>query len=274
MNKLYRILIKLFFLSLLIVATTNVNAAAVENDDGIPSVVTTNYNPGVIPPHAKIKGKTYGDWGAEWWKWALRVPISQSPIMDPNGTDGSRNQHGPIWFLAGTFGTFAERSITIPAGKFIFFPLVNGENDYPCPAPPITTPPTPPFKPDPGQTLEDFLTSGSVLYPKLYPGIAPGFDLWATDPGKTLSAKVDSVELKNLSTYRGLSKLTTFIADPTEIAIDTCITGNRQEMVSDGYWIMLAPLKSGKPHKIEFSAYDASNPSFALHVIYHVTVSE
>jgi hypothetical protein len=254
MNKLYRMLIQTFIVSIITIATMNAHAGAKGNEDGVPAVGTRNDNHGVIPPHARIQGKTYGDWGAEWWKWAFSVPFAQSPIMDLDGTDGSRNQHGAVWFLAGTFGTFAERSITIPSGKFIFFPLVNTENDYPCP--------DPNFRPSPGQSLEDFLTLG----------VAPYFDSWITDPNKIMSAMVDKDELINLVHYRGTSKLTKFTADPSQIAMDPCITGTEQKMVSDGYWIMLAPLKRGK-HEIEFSAYDTSNPSWALHVIYHVTIS-
>ncbi|MFI3219329.1 MAG: hypothetical protein QX189_09435 [Methylococcales bacterium] len=258
MNKLYQILIQTFIVTVITISATNVYAGSERDDDGKHSVTTHNYNTGVIQPYAKIHGKSYGDWGAEWWKWALSVPYSQSPITDLTGEDGSQNQQGAVWFLAGTFGTFAERTITIPAKKFIFFPLVNGENDFPCP--------DPNFKPASGQTMEDFLTSG----------ITPAFDLWVTDLNKTLSAKVDGVELNSLTNYRGISQLTKFTAnpDPDNLKfIDPCITGEKQVMVSDGFWLMLAPLKTGK-HEIEFSAYDTLNPSFALHVIYHVTISK
>ncbi len=251
MNKLYQILI----VTVITVSAMNVYAGSERDDDGKHSVTTHNYNTGVIQPYAKIQGKSYGDWGAEWWKWALSVPFSQSPITDVTGEYGSQNQQGQVWFLAGTFGAFAERTITIPASKFIFFPLVNSENDFPCP--------DPTFKPALGQTMEDFLTSG----------ITPSYDLWVTDLNKTLSAKVDGVELNNLTNYRGISQLTKFTADPSQIALDPCITGEQQVMVSDGFWLMLAPLKSGK-HTIEFSAYDTLNPSWALHVIYHVTISK
>jgi len=226
------------------------------NANGVPPVAASNYNPGVIPPYAKAHGKTYGDWGAEWWKWALSVPFDQSPITDTTGQYGSQNQKGSVWFLAGSFGTTEERWITIPAGKSIFFPLVNVWNDYPCP--------DPTFQPAPGQTMEDFLTLG----------VAPYIDPWVTESDNTLSAKVDGVELKNLLNYRGISKLTKFIADPSQIAMDPCITGEEQVAVSDGFWIMLVPLTPGK-HTIEFSAFAKEKPwPFDLNVTYHVTIKK
>lgn len=174
MNKLYRILIQIFIVTLITVAATNAHAGAGGNDNGVSPKAAPNYNPGVIQPYAKINGKTYGDWGTEWWKWALSVPFSKSVINDPDGGFGSQNQKGAVWFLAGNNGGTSDRTITIPAGKLIFFPLFTYWNDYPCP--------DPNFKPAPGQSLEDFLTLGA----------ASVIDPWVTDQiDYKLSAMVD-----------------------------------------------------------------------------------
>ena len=256
MNKLYRCLPTTFIVAIITVFATNAYAGAGGHDDGVPPVAAPNYNPGVIQPYAKIDGKSYGDWGAEWWKWALSVPYAQSPVVDTTGQYGSQNQKGHVWFLAGTFGTTVEREITIPDDKYIFFPLVNILNDHPCP--------DPTFGPALGQTMEEFLTLG----------VAPYIDPWVTEKDNTLSAKVDGVKLKNLLYYRGISKLTKFTADPSQIAIDPCITGEKQVGVSDGFWIMLAPLKPGK-HEIKFTAFALSKPwPLDINVTYHVTISK
>ncbi len=34
-----------------------------------------NSNPGIIPPHAKFRGLTYGEWGAKWWQAAFACPV-------------------------------------------------------------------------------------------------------------------------------------------------------------------------------------------------------
>ena len=204
--------------------------------------------PQVIPPKAMSFGKTYGDWGAQWWKWALSVPFSQSPVTDPDGRYGSTGQGGPVWFLAGNFGGVTERSITIPAGKAIFFPLANFWDDWPCTN-------TPSFQPAPGQSLEEFLQNDIAFY--------VGFI-------DSLGAEIDGVPVGNLFDYRGTSHLTPFIADYSQVAIDPCITGLPQWAVADGYWLMLAPLRPGE-HTIHFTS-GISAFGFTLDVTYHVTV--
>ena len=205
----------------------------------------------VFPPRSRPYGKTYGAWGAEWWKWVLSIPAAQNPITDPTGEFGSLNQSGPVWFLAGTYGTTAERTITIPQGKGIFFPIFNYFNDYPCPEPP-------PFQPVPGQTLEAFLAEGAAAF---------------VNNATTLAVQVDGLELADPFRYRAASSLVTFTAHPSQVALDPCITpGQPQVGVADGYWIMLHPLPKGE-HTIHIlSTVDAWG--FRLDVTYHVTVTQ
>ena len=153
--------------------------------------------------------------------------------------------------MAGTFGGTAERTIKIPAGKAIFFPLSNQFNDYPCP--------DPAFQPAPGQSLYDFLRA---------------IDAVGVDAVSAMEADVDGVPVKNLFNYRGTSgpDLTVFTAGPGWLSLDPCVTpGEPQVGVSDGYWLMLKPLKPGQ-HLIHFSA-DIDSFNFHLDVTYHVTVT-
>ena len=80
---------------------------------------------GTGPVNSKIYGKTYAEWTAEWWKWALSFPIDSNPITDTTGEYCDQGQSGPVWFLAGTNNFTSERTCTIPAGKAIFYPVVN-----------------------------------------------------------------------------------------------------------------------------------------------------
>ncbi len=206
-----------------------------------------NPNPKVLPAASKPYGKTYGEWGGAWWKWALSFPASHSPITDPTGAYGSIGQSGPVWFLAGNFGGVTERSITIPAGKGIFFPLANYWDDWPCTN-------YPDFKPGPGQTLEEFLTADVAVYVAAI---------------NSLTAEVDHVTLGDLFAYRGTSPLTPFVADPSNVVYDPCITGGLEWGVADGYWLMLAPLPPGE-HLIHFTS--GTSGGFSLDVTYHVTI--
>ncbi|WP_281157109.1 signal protein [Streptomyces sp. HYC2] len=62
---------------------------------------------------------------SRWWTWALSEPESTNPVADQDGSACKRNQPRDVWFLAGTFGTQAERTCNVPHGVRLAFPLVN-----------------------------------------------------------------------------------------------------------------------------------------------------
>jgi hypothetical protein len=62
---------------------------------------------------------------AQWWQWALSTPASENPLLDTTGAFAAGNQHGRVWFLAGNLGGTTVRNINVPAGKALFFPIVN-----------------------------------------------------------------------------------------------------------------------------------------------------
>jgi len=210
-----------------------------------------NPNPGVSPINSNPYGKSYGDWCAAWWTWALSFPADRNPILDATGAFGSQGQSGPVWFLAGTAGGTVVRTLTIPAGKGIFFPLLNVINDYPCP--------DPNFQPAPGQSLEEFLTEGAVFF---------------VDHATELALEVDGVPLRNLFDYRATSGLFTFTGDPSMTVFDPCITGEPQPAVSDGYWLMLSPLRPGQHtiHYVSKAEFPEFGFEFTVEVTYHLTV--
>ncbi|MCC6196899.1 MAG: hypothetical protein IT518_20795 [Burkholderiales bacterium] len=186
-------------------------------------------NPYVIPNI----GGLYGWLGAKWWQWAFSFPAADIPFFNTGGpVDISAGQSGPVWFLAGAnSGLGSPRTGVVPYGKFLFFPMANAINDYPCP-------PSLNFEPDPGESLEDFLQrTGNDYIPALT-------DLFAT---------IDGVPLKNLANYRATSDMFTFTADPAAVSFDQCITGTPQKGVAVGYWLLLAPLPPGQ-HTLHFGA--------------------
>jgi len=208
-----------------------------------------NPNPAVLPPGSTPHGRTYGYWAAAWWTWALQFPVEQSPITDPTGAYGSAGQKGPVWFLAGTLDGLAERSLTIPAGKRIFFPLFNVFNDYSCPDPDM--------QPAPGQTLEEFLTEGAEAI---------------SDMATELFAEVDDVPIQNLWDYRAHSDMKMFTKHPSLLAFDPCLTDGPQPAVATGYWLMLAPLTKGQ-HTLHFgSTARFADFEFGVDVTYYLTV--
>ncbi|MFF7082570.1 hypothetical protein [Streptomyces lavendulae] len=76
-----------------------------------------------------------GDWrigaaeggrlAARWWKWALSASADESPVADTTGAYAGWRQPSDLWFLAGTFGGRVVRRCSVPAGRRLFFPVLN-----------------------------------------------------------------------------------------------------------------------------------------------------
>ncbi|MEK8034029.1 hypothetical protein AACH06_24660 [Ideonella sp. DXS29W] len=82
--------------------------------------------PVVVPPNETVAGVSQTEWSVRWWQWAFSFERPRSPVADTTGALCASRQSGEVWFLAGTYGTRrTERSCTVPAGKVLFFPLIN-----------------------------------------------------------------------------------------------------------------------------------------------------
>src|SRR5439155_15287110 len=157
-------------------------------------------------------------WAAGFWQWFLAIPSSSSPAFNPDFCDAG--QSGPVWFLVSGTST---KMCSIPAGTALFVPMFTYENDYPCPD---TT-----FHPPAGQSLEDFLREGAQAIVSFVTAI---------------DVRVDGVSVSNPFAYRTTSSLYTFTGDLSlQSTFDGCITGTPQQAVTDGYWVLLAPLSAG-----------------------------
>ena len=145
-----------------------------------------NGRPHIARPAQTIHGKTYAEWGVEWYRWDLGNPTSKASSLDPTGANSFVGQSGPVWFLAGKSGDQVPvtREVVVPEGKHIFFPLINIINDYPCP--------DASFQPGPGQTLEQFLAE---------------FAKAVIDTTVDLAAEIDGEPVENIYQYRAASKL-------------------------------------------------------------------
>jgi len=224
----------------------------------------------IASPESLPGGLSYGQWSAKWWQWVWSIPKPLNPIFDTTGANCGVDQSGPVWFLAGTSGTSVVRNCVVPAGKMIFFPIVNLGDDYPC-FDFSHTPPRrdPNFHPGPGESLEQFLTIGygSILGARQ-----------VIDHVTALSATLDGTAIKDLSLppensrYRATSPLFEFDGDRSLQDWDPCV-GPGHKAVSDGYWIMLKPLRPGG-HTLSFTATETfpTTSPFTVSVTYHLTV--
>lgn len=181
----------------------------------------SNGNPGVIPPNARPNGLTYGQWGAKWWQWLMSIPAPVNPNFDSTGANCGQGQSGHVWFLPQSFGGNFTRTCQIPSGKALFFPIFNdlfGAGVFDC---------------DP--------TNPGV--PCDVPTLRAAAAAWMDNP-LLLEASIDGVPVQNLNAYRAKSPTPFNITFP-EDAVFGIPSGTYYPHVSDGYWLMLAPLSRG-----------------------------
>jgi hypothetical protein len=80
----------------------------------------------LVPAGKQVAGQWQEEWSGAWWQWAGSFARAESPIADRTGELCASKQAGPVWFLAGTYGTRRTlRTCRVPRGKYLFFPLVN-----------------------------------------------------------------------------------------------------------------------------------------------------
>jgi hypothetical protein len=71
-------------------------------------------------------GYSWQYWTTRWWKWFLSIPKENSPALDSTGKGSTINQADPrVWFLASTVNGRAVRTVNVPSGKALLFPIIN-----------------------------------------------------------------------------------------------------------------------------------------------------
>jgi hypothetical protein len=231
-------------LSLLLVAVVGLVAADL-------ALSSTPFDPSgpAFPPHAKPYGKSLGNWNAEWWNWMAQFPYADNPITDTDGSRGGAayQPDGPVWFLAGNFGGVGTRTVEIPPGKGLLFPLINSALWSPEDCVYIGAP-TP-------CTADDLASALEIQY-----GTAP-----------LMTATLDGHDIRALSEYRATSDAFTFEILPDSLGTDFGYTpGPRYPSVADGYYVMLKPLPPGE-HILHFTVTGADGTLF-LDMTYYLNV--
>ena len=169
----------------------------------------------IVPPKSQVEGLSQEEWSRAWWQWAGSFEMSESPIADRSGALCGSKQKGPVWFLAGTYGTHRTiRTCKVPRGKYLFFPLIN----YAV-MPPVD------------RRVDCTAVKASAAE--------------MTDHASKLIVDVDGVRIKNLATYR----------QATGKCFDMGVLAEPKTRVypsaANGYYVMLKPLSPGK-HVLNF----------------------
>jgi hypothetical protein len=169
----------------------------------------------VVPPDEAVANASQEDWSRAWWQWAGSFEQDESPVADRTGALCGLKQSGPVWFLAGTYGTQRTiRTCTVPRGKHLFFPLIN----Y------VVMPPA-------GRAVSCKAVMGSAAE--------------LTEPASGLLLEIDGVRMPGLARHR-LATRQCFdmglLADP-KVRI--------YPSAANGYYVMLRPLPPGR-HTLNF----------------------
>lgn len=214
-----------------------------------------NPNPRIAPINSNPHGKSYSQWASAWWQWALAIPTTENPVLDDTGEDADVNQSGPVWFLAGNLGGVSERTITLPAGKALFFPIINQIYiGYPCDDRNL-----------PGCEVDQALEAANDI-PTLLSFIDPAMD------DAALTCKIDGRTVRCLESYRVRSSAihTVNVPEDNIYAGYGLLGGPYHPCVDVGYYLMLKPLRPGR-HTIHFTSATADG-TFNLDVTYHIKV--
>ena len=183
---------------------------------------------------------------ARWWKWVLAIPAADNPLLDETGAKVAVGQTGDIWFLAGVINVSgsAERTASIPAGKWLFFPVLNFENDNElC------------LDPDTSFSLGQLRKNARDL----------------VDAAIDLIVEVDGAP----APYKRAVSPPFSITLPEDnvlqmVGCADAVAGTYSPAISDGFWAMIPPLTPGT-HTIHFGG-TFSTSGFTLDIIYNLTV--
>lgn len=208
-----------------------------------PDAQASNQNPGVVPPEAKFRGLSYGEWGARWWSAVFSIPVVGGihPVISGGAFEGDKG----VLFLSG-IGGGVTIDITIPAGTPLFFPVVNAECSVLEPDP---------FHGDDEASLRA-CANGHI------------------DNTSGLFATIDGVPVNNLDAYRVESPLFKFGPLPEDnlfkfFGLDAP-AGTTSPAVDAGVYLLLAPLSVGT-HEVHFGGtFDEFG--FSIDTKFNITV--
>lgn len=202
-------------------------------------VLADEFNPGLYSPDSTPFGTPFATWTTKWWQWFIGIPNSQQPFPDTTGEKCGINQAGPVWYLVGAAGK-VERNCIIPSDKAVLFPILDTECSY---------------SESPELKTEQDLRKCAV----------------DSNKDAVLKVTLDNREIKNIDKYRVTSNLFN-VTYPSDPVFPT--NSNFSQAVSDGWFIMLEPLKPGT-HELKFSASQlgagTTGESTVLDVKYNIT---
>lgn len=186
---------------------------------GVMSGLIGTAQAGVIDPTQPVGGYSQLALSEQWWQWALGIPAASSPIADADGSFANLNNNGSVFFLAGALGGKVSRTIEVPMGKPLFFPVLN--NIYV-------------FTPEIGEACDGVADPVGCALP------------WIDVSGATnLHATLNGQNLLTFPSYRQTSTVLASLNLPAGSFWDGVLNTGDHAFVTDGYWVALEPLDRG-----------------------------
>lgn len=202
--------------------------------------------PDPLPPNSNAFGKGYAELSTAWVKWTTAAPGSANPTSDPSGALAAVGQSGKVWFLSGTFGgPLVTRTIEVPAGKALFFPIIN-----------FFWVNTPEFGDNPWSAAQEAWVRSFLAE--------------VVDTAVGLYLEIDGKLVTNLSPLRVAGPAGNCTLPLTDNIFGLLLVDGPHECLADGYWALLPPLSDGY-HTIRFGGGFSGN-GFAFEVTYQIAV--
>jgi hypothetical protein len=186
---------------------------------GAPAFAQGNQAIKILPPGAKLHGKTYSQWQAAFWQWSLALPIEGHPFLDTPEYNFSAAQSGSVWFWGAPDGPIT-RTVTIPQGKALFVAIRDVETS----------------------TLEESPFFGATEAEQR------ANSKWFADHIVDVFCVINGVPVENLQAFRFSTPQFEFTA-PTPWIFGA--TGGTGTGVGDGYHLMLHSIPKGT-HTIHY----------------------
>jgi hypothetical protein len=189
---------------------TTVCTQAWANDDDRDRRVT------IFPPDSR----STSEWTANWWQWVFQIPNSVNPNLDTTGIYCVVGQWGSVFYLSGGGPGPIFRRCTVPAGKTLFFPIINVE----CSS----------IEPPPFQGRTDAERRSCVQ--RWMNGLIPSslkLTIRSTDSGPPVD-----INVSHLDEFNVRSPVFTFVLPPdNQFGLPA---GTSAFAMSDGIWVVLS----------------------------------
>ena len=201
------------------------------------------------PELDSFSGRSYGELTAAWWQWIYSH--NQVQQTQQGAVNCSLGQSGPIWFLAGSpTGTTAYvRSCTVPHSKALFFPVLNNS-----------------WVNEPGENVT--VAEKRDILDGVLSDVRPGL----------LDSRACRLEVQLDGKITTFTYPTVRVQSPPFAA--SKVAGHVDpESISDGFWVLLPPLKPGQ-HTLHIQGAYCEFESTEIHpfiggvdITYNLTVN-